>query len=100
MKEVTGNDPSQEELERNFEIMDEDMSGDIDKEEALKFLKGFRIGHALKALMNEQEWSGFNSDNWVLKQKCRGDLCITIYKKHKVNRNLNDRQIFDTYLNG
>ena len=51
IQEVTGNDPSEDELQRNFEIMDEDNSGDIDKEEALKFLKGFRIGHALKELM-------------------------------------------------
>ena len=38
MKEVTGKDPSEKELERNFQIMDLDKSGDIDKEEAFKFL--------------------------------------------------------------
>ena len=55
IEEVTGEAPTEDELERNFEIMDEDHSGDIDKEEAIKFLKGFRIGHALKNLMAEKE---------------------------------------------
>ena len=54
MKEVTGNDPTEKELQRNFEIMDLDKSGDIDKEEAFKFIKGFRIGHALKSLMSTE----------------------------------------------
>ena len=51
LKEVTGKDPSEKELARNFEIMDLDKSGDIDKEEAYKFLKGFKVGHVLKELM-------------------------------------------------
>ena len=43
--EITGSKPTQEELARNFTLMDEDKSGDIDKEEAIKFLKGFKLGH-------------------------------------------------------
>ena len=34
LKEYTGNDPTDEELERNFQMMDYDKSGDIDKAEA------------------------------------------------------------------
>ena len=51
MKEVTGQEPTQDEIEKNFEVMDLDGSGDIDKEEAFKFLKGYKIGHQLKVLM-------------------------------------------------
>ena len=45
MQEVTGQEPSQKEIDMNFETMDLDGSGDIDKEEAFKFLKGYKIGH-------------------------------------------------------
>ena len=41
LKEYTGKDPTDADLERNFKIMDEDESGDINKQEAQKFLKGF-----------------------------------------------------------
>ena len=34
LKEYTGKDPTEEELERNFQFMDYDKSGDIDKSEA------------------------------------------------------------------
>ena len=43
--EVTGEAPSMEELERNFNEMDQSKSGDIDKEECFRFMKGFNIGH-------------------------------------------------------
>ena len=45
--EVTGKLPDQKEVDENFAIMDEDRSGDIDKYEAMKFLRGFRMGHEL-----------------------------------------------------
>ena len=45
MKEVTGEEPTKADIERNFTTMDLDKSGDIDKEEAFKFLKGYKIGH-------------------------------------------------------
>ena len=51
MYEVTGEEPTLEDVERNFDTMDTDKSNDIDKEECLKFLKGFKIGHQLKILM-------------------------------------------------
>ena len=34
LKEYNGNVPSDEEIQKNFAIMDEDKSGDISKEEA------------------------------------------------------------------
>ena len=51
MEEVTGDAPTQEEIESNFKILDEDKSGDVTKEETFKFIKGYRIGHALKEMM-------------------------------------------------
>ena len=51
MEEVTGEAPTQEEIESNFKILDEDKSGDVTKEETFKFIKGYRIGHALKEMM-------------------------------------------------
>ena len=36
-------------------MMDIDKSGDIDKNEALKFLKGFSLGHGLKSLLRNPE---------------------------------------------
>ena len=51
MKEVTGQRPTQEEIESNFKILDEDGSGDVSKEETFKFIKGYRIGHALREMM-------------------------------------------------
>ena len=51
MSEVTGQIPTQEEIESNFRILDEDGSGDVSKEETYKFIKGYRIGHALREMM-------------------------------------------------
>ena len=51
MKEVTGQAPTQEEIESNFRILDEDQSGDVSKEEAFKFIKGYRIGHSLREML-------------------------------------------------
>ena len=44
LKQVNGSTPTNKEIKRNFVKMDLDRSGDIDKEEALKYLKGMRIG--------------------------------------------------------
>ena len=52
--ELTGEQPSNIELERNFKIMDLDRIGDIDKEECYKFLKGFHIGHVLRQLSDDK----------------------------------------------
>ena len=51
MNEVTGQHPTQQEIESNFKILDEDGSGDVSKEETFKFIKGYRIGHALREMM-------------------------------------------------
>ena len=51
MAEVTGQAPTQEEIESNFKILDEDGSGDVSKEETYKFIKGYRIGHTLREMM-------------------------------------------------
>ena len=45
LKEYSGKEPTEAELEKNFLAMDVDKSGDIDKNEALKFLKGFSLGN-------------------------------------------------------
>ena len=42
---MTGEEPTEENVKKNFKEMDLDGSEDIDKEEATKFLKGYRIGH-------------------------------------------------------
>ena len=41
MKEYTGEEPSEEMIANSFRVMDEDGSGDVSKDEALKFLKGY-----------------------------------------------------------
>ena len=51
---LTGTDPTDDELERNFNIIDEDASGTLDKEEVLKFLKGFGLGFTLRNLMRSE----------------------------------------------
>ena len=51
---MTGSDPTDDELERNFNIIDEDASGTLDKEEVLKFLKGFGLGFTLRNLMRSE----------------------------------------------
>ena len=51
---MTGNDPSKDELLRNFERMDLDENGNINKEECFKFMKGFNIGNILKEILGEQ----------------------------------------------
>ena len=51
---MTGSDPTDDELERNFSIIDEDASGTLDKEEVLKFLKGFGLGFTLRNLMRSE----------------------------------------------
>ena len=51
---MTGAEPNDDELERNFAIIDEDASGTLDKEEVLKFLKGFGLGFALRNLMRKE----------------------------------------------
>ena len=47
LREANGIDPSKEELQKYFETMDLDKSGNIDKEECFKFLKGFTAVQAL-----------------------------------------------------
>ena len=54
LKSLTGSDPTDDELERNFSIIDEDASGTLDKEEVLKFLKGFGLGFTLRNLMRSE----------------------------------------------
>ena len=51
---MTGSEPTDDELERNFHIIDEDASGALDKEEVLKFLKGFGLGFTLRNLMRTE----------------------------------------------
>ena len=50
IKEVTGTEPTQSELKRNFMKMDKDRSGDIDKEECIAYLRGVRMGQKLKMI--------------------------------------------------
>ena len=52
LKQYTNEDPSDEELEKNFNLMDADKSGDIDKDECHKFLKGFELGLELKEMLS------------------------------------------------
>ena len=54
LKTMTGSEPTEDELERNFNIIDEDASGTLDKEEVLKFLKGFGLGFTLRNLMRSE----------------------------------------------
>ena len=51
LENMTGQPPTDEEIERNFSIIDEDGNGSLDKEEVLKFLKGFGLGFTLRNLM-------------------------------------------------
>ena len=51
LETMTGQPPTDEEIERNFNIIDEDGNGTLDKEEVLKFLKGFGLGFTLRNLM-------------------------------------------------
>ena len=51
---LTGAEPTDDELERNFNIIDEDANGSLDKEEVLKFLKGFGLGFTLRNLMRSE----------------------------------------------
>ena len=55
---MTGSEPTDEELDRNFNIIDEDASGTLDKEEVLKFLKGFGLGFTLRNLMRNEAQNG------------------------------------------
>ena len=48
MLEVSGNMPSKEEIDSNLKLLDEDKSGDVTKEEAYKFIEGYRIGQILR----------------------------------------------------
>ena len=43
LPELIGEAPTDEMIERSFNIMDKNGSGDIDKEECFQFLVGFRI---------------------------------------------------------
>ena len=52
LKEYNGAFPTENELSKNFAIMDEDKSGDISKEEALKYIKGYELGQSLKRMMS------------------------------------------------
>ena len=54
LENMTGQPPTDEEIERNFNIIDEDGSGTLDKEEVLKFLKGFGLGFTLRNLMRQE----------------------------------------------
>ena len=51
---MTGAEPNDDELERNFAMIDEDASGTLDKEEVLKFLKGFALGFELRNMMRNK----------------------------------------------
>ena len=53
LREQLGTEPNEEDLERNFQIMDESKSGDINKSEALEYIRGFRLGQELKTLLCE-----------------------------------------------
>ena len=54
LETMTGQPPTDEEIERNFSIIDEDGNGSLDKEEVLKFLKGFGLGFTLRNLMRAE----------------------------------------------
>ena len=43
LPELIGETPTDEMIERSFNILDKNGSGDIDKEECIQFLLGFRI---------------------------------------------------------
>ena len=58
MLEASGIPPSEDDVERNFALMDLDGSGDIDKEEAFRFIKGYKIGQKLMGIM------AYASDNY------------------------------------
>ena len=51
LREYKGCEPTNDELENNFNIMDEDNSGDISKDEAQKYVKGYELGNSLKAIL-------------------------------------------------
>ena len=44
LRDLTGEEPNESIVEKNFANMDRDKSGDIDKLECYNFLKGFQIG--------------------------------------------------------
>ena len=48
MFECSGNMPSKEDIDSNLKLLDEDKSGDVTKEEAYKFIEGYRIGQILR----------------------------------------------------
>ena len=52
LKEINGEPANQEEIERHFDLMDDNSSGDIDKEECIRFLKGIQMANKLKLLMD------------------------------------------------
>ena len=52
LKEQSGEEPDQAEVEKYFNMMDLDNSGDIDKEEAQKFLKGFELANSLQNILS------------------------------------------------
>ena len=53
MTELTGKVPTEDELERKFKQVDKNSNGNINKEEAFIFLKGFHLNCKLKSLMGD-----------------------------------------------
>ena len=49
LAEMSGTDPTKEEIEMNFVAIDVDGNGVLDKEEVQRYLKGFEMGAALKS---------------------------------------------------
>ena len=55
MTELTGKEPTEDELERKFKHVDKNGNGEINKEEAFIFLKGFHLDCKLKSLMGDSQ---------------------------------------------
>ena len=52
LTEYNGSAPTEDEVNKNFDIMDIDGSGDISKEEAQKYIKGYELGATLKNILS------------------------------------------------
>ena len=52
LTEYNGSAPTEDEVNKNFDIMDIDGSGDISKEEAQKYIKGYELGATLKSILS------------------------------------------------
>ena len=53
LKEMSGREPTEQQLEKNFNIIDADKSGDLSKKEVYRYLKGFEMGAILKTKFSQ-----------------------------------------------